>query len=345
MKTQYRIMFSLLTVFSFCNAKAAISEKEKLADFTAKQLDRAHEFKQSIQTDKGYSSGVYVYSKRSVKDYEHEPDKLAARLSVLGFTDVYVSCDQAFVNDENSKLSWQKTFISAAHKWGMKVHSLRLSSAKLFVSDQRIKDECNSVMDYNQSVAANERFDGVSADLEPHILKKTFADRPQGLTLTWDSKENMGIGKDNDLLLKRTVNVLEKAQKEIKPLVLSEAIGFFVQSRVNDGLVEHGGAAEFLKFCNSIIVMAYNKDMKRIWEMSKPAILAAGNKPKSVSIAIKTSLGTFGDGGVTTSLQPGGWANLINTMNFLFNKYSEFQSFNGIDIFEFQGLEKMLNAD
>jgi len=345
MKTYYRILFSFLAVFSLFSAKAASLDKEKLADFTPKQLNKALEFKQSIQTEKGYSSSVYVYSKRSVKDYEREPNKLAARLSVLGFTDVYVSCEQAFANDENARLSWQKTFISEAHKWGIKVHSLRLSSAKLFVSDQRVMDECKSVKDYNQSVVANERFDGISADLEPHILKKNFADRPQGLTLTWDSKENMGIGKDNDLLLKRTIDVLEMAQKEIKPLVLSEAIGFFVQSRVNDGLVEHGSASEYLKFCNSIIVMAYNNDMKRIWEMSKPAISAADDKPKSVSIAIKTSLGTFGDEGVTTSLQPGGWANLISSIKYIIEQGAYEKAFKGVDVFEYQGFEIMLNAE
>ncbi|MFA6335523.1 MAG: hypothetical protein WCX48_08215 [Bacteroidales bacterium] len=63
------------------------------------------------------------------------------------------------------------------------------------------------------SLSLLERFDGISADLEPHILKIDSPRRPEGLTLAWDSESNYGIGKYNDLLLKRTVEVMSLAKK------------------------------------------------------------------------------------------------------------------------------------
>ena len=333
---------SILTIcFTvFCLSSMAQSEIEKIADISPIMLERAAEFKKAIQTDGKYRSGAYIYTKRSIADYTKEPEKLAARLKILGITDVYLACDKALSGEDDNQLKWQRTFIRTAHEYGMKVHALRLSSARLYVNNEKLYSDCKSIIDYNYSVKKTERFDGVSADLEPHIMKKGFVDYPKDFNLYW-SNDNYGIGKDNDQLLKRTVEVMKIAKKELKPLTLNQAVGFFFQPRVNNGLLQHGGADEFLKYCDNIIVMAYNFRMTRIWEMAEPILKAAGDKTQSVSVCVKTSMETVGDEGPVTSLQPHGWNNLIKTMDFLIEKGSEYPTFRGVDIFEFQGFEKM----
>ena len=187
------ILACLLYNLSFATEDPAL--KAKLSE---KQLQRAAEFKKVLKTGQGYRSGVYIYTKRSIDDYLKTPEVLAARLAVLGFTDVYLGSEKALSGKSDDYLKWQKAFIEEAHLYGMKVHALRLSSARLYVEDMRVLDDCKLVIDYNYSVKKKQRFDGVSADLEPHILKKGFIDYPKGLTLYWDSKNNFGKGKDND---------------------------------------------------------------------------------------------------------------------------------------------------
>lgn len=336
-----KLLLLLFIICQQCSQSLATEDPASKAELTEKQLQRAAEFKKVLRTDEGYRSGVYIYTKRSINDYLATPDILAARLAVLGFTDVYLGSEKALSGKSDDYLKWQKKFIEEAHLYGMKVHALRLSSARLYVDDIRVLEDCKLVNDYNYSVKKKQRFDGVSADLEPHILKKGFIDYPKGLTLYWDSKNNFGIGKDNDLLLKRTVEVMKMAQKELKPLPLSQALGFFFQPRVDNGLLKHGGAKEFLQYCNQLIVMAYNYKAERVFEMAKPILTAAGDKEKTVSVCVKTSLGTVGDEGPITSFQTHGWDYMINALQFLMNESSRFVSFRGIDIFEFQGFEIM----
>ncbi len=329
----------LLVCLYLVPCKAQKSDWEKVADLTPTMLSRAAEFKKAVKTDGSYKSAVYVYEHRSITYYLDAPEKLAARLKTAGFTDVFLSCYKALQGDANL-LKWQKSFIAKAHQYGMQVYALRLSSPSLFVDDEKIYRECKLVLDYNASVKKEERFDGVSADLEPHTMKEKSTQRPGKLKLIW-SKQNFGMGKDNDLLLKRTIEVMKIAQKELAPLKFNEAISAFFQPKVNEGLLKYGGTDEFLQYCDEVIAMTYNSKMTRIWEMAEPLLIGAKDKPQSVGICVKTSLGTTGDDDAPTSLQPQGWDSMIETINFLMKKGAEYKTFKGVDVFEFQGFEIM----
>ena len=84
------ILACLLYNLSFAAEDPAL--KAKLSE---KQLQRAAEFKKVLKTGQGYTSGVYIYTKRSIDDYLKTPEVLAARLAVLGFTDVYLGSEKA----------------------------------------------------------------------------------------------------------------------------------------------------------------------------------------------------------------------------------------------------------
>ena len=320
-----------------------LSGLDKTADVTPAMLKRAAQFRAAIQTDGGrFRGGVYVYGHRSVRDHAAAPEKLAARLGLLGFTDIYLTCDRN-VKDENAPArEWRRVFIRDAHRHGMRVHAQTLERTKLFVDDQAVVEDCVAVLEYNKAVAAGERFDGVAADLEPHSMKRNDARRPKGLTLVWDSEKNSGIGKDNDLLLKRTADVLALARKTIDPLPLRQAVNYGFQTRHDAGATANGGAGQFLQSCDALIVMAYSNKKERIWNvMTAPTVRAAGNKPACVSACIKTSHGTK-DGKVDpTSLQPLGWENMIDTINYVMSKGRAEPAFMGVDVYEYQGFEMM----
>ncbi len=309
-----------------------------------KMKQRAIEFKNTIQTQQGLRSSTYIYSSRTIKKYIANPEELVAKLTLLGFTDVYISFDKPGTS-LYIDLSWYKVFNKSAHNNNIKVHALGLSNLKLYVSDEVVKTDVDWVKSYNNSVSAAERFDGISADLEPHILKADYPNRPAGLTLAWDSENSYGIGKDNDLLLKRSVEVMSLAKKEMGELTLNEALGFFFQPRFDTGLLEWGGAQQFLKYCDQVVVMAYNYRATRVVEMATPILIAASDYPKSVSIAVKTSLNTLGDDGPLTSFQPQGWDNLITSLSHIVSEGKKYNSFRGMDFFEFAGFEIMWESD
>lgn len=301
---------------------------------------RANQFQKAIETRDGLGlrSSVYIYASTTIKKYIDNPKDLVDKLVILGFTDVYLSFVE-YPHSLSIPKMWYKTFNKFAHLNGIKVHSLSLSDFELYVSDEPIKEDVDLIKKYNKSVNTSQRFDGISADLEPHILKTDYAHRPEGLTLAW--QKSYGIGKDNDLLLKRTVEVMALAKKEMGTLALSQALGFFFQHPYDTGLLSWGGAQQFLQHCNHVVVMAYNYQAKRVIEMATPVLTAASQHPKSVSIAIKTSLNTVGGDGPLTSFQPQGWDNLITSLKYILAEAKKFESFRGVDVFEFNGLEIM----
>ncbi|MDP3437172.1 MAG: hypothetical protein Q8S04_08000 [Bacteroidales bacterium] len=316
------------------------SKEGQIPGVTALMHSRANDFKNAIETggESPLRSSVYVYASRTVKKYIENPQDLVAKLVMLGFTDVYIAFDKPSSSLYIPK-SWYLTFNKLAHENGITIHALSLSNLKLYVSDDPIKEDLDWIKEFNNSVDANQRFDGISADLEPHILKINSTRRPEGLTLAW--QENYGVGGDNDLLLKRTVEVMALAKKEMGSLTLNQALGFFFQSRYDTGLLSWGGAQQFLQHCDQVVVMAYNYQAKRVIEMATPVLTAAAEYPRSVSVAVKTSLNTLGDDGPLTSFQPQGWDNLIISLKYILTEAKKFHTFRGLDIFEFGGLEIM----
>lgn len=310
---------------AFIEVPKELTEKEKelseTAEATSLMLTKAIRFKNLIQENGTYCSSVYIYS-RTVSQYKDNPQKLVARIALLGFTEVYLSTPQKSLQGTDSDgYQWLKTFIAGAHKQKITVYALRLSDTRLYVDNDLLYNETGWIDQYNRSVATNEKIDGISADLEPHILKKGGESTPSGLDIFWNSTSNYGIGKENDQLLERTLNLLHIAREEIAPLRLNEAISFLYQPKINEKKLSFGSTPQFLQYCHSVIVRAYYYKKETIWSRSKPVLTAAGNTSKqTVSICVKTSLNTYGDGGDTnTSLQPQGWDYLLETIKYIYD--------------------------
>lgn len=333
------LLLALALAGALCRGETAL---EKNAALTPGMLARAAQFRAAIRTDGGvYRSGVYIYASRSVKDYAGAPGKLAARLGLLGLTDVYLTCESGKAAAIGDALEWRKTFIRSAHAAGMRVHAQTLERGSLFAGDGAVLEDCAAVLEYNKSAGPDERFDGVAADLEPHIMKRNAPGRPQNLALIWDSEKNSGVGKDNDLLLRRTTDVLALTRKTIGPLPLRQAVGFFFQTRFDAGEVANGDAGQFLQSCDALIVMAYNCKKERIWDMALPTLKAAAPGARCVSVCIKTSHGLKDGKPDPTSLQPRGWDAMVDAVKYIMSKGKSAPAFMGVDIYEFQGFEMM----
>ena len=169
----------IFTILLFCFGFVQAQNLEDIANVNPTMLERAKQFKKALGTSNGFRSGVYIYQKRSIKEYEKNPSQLAARLALLGFTDVYLGAGRMIEDENIDEIKWVCEFNIYAHKYGMKVHIESLSSSRLWVDNKPIFKNCNDIINFNYSNKKEIRFDGITADLEPHIQKKGFIERPK----------------------------------------------------------------------------------------------------------------------------------------------------------------------
>lgn len=314
------------------NLSTVPQEWIETADITENMVAKAEAYRIATHDEYNLRNGIYVYS-TTVEAYKNAPEKLAARIAVLGFRDVYLSCGKSMISSADT---WLRTFIAKCSDYNVKVYALRIADVNMLISTDPVKEETDLVKNYNYSVKTKEKFAGISADLEPHTAKGE-SHPGSALPYTWDSSTNFGIGRDNDNLLKRTLMAMECAANELHPsLYLNEAVAVSFQEYYNKGLLSYGSAPQFLQYCDYLVVMAYFATKEEIWNRSTPYLVAAG-KDKSISICVKTAKNNV----ATDSLQDKGWNSLLETMSWLKNQGLEYPSFRGLDVFTYEGLEIM----
>lgn len=301
------------------------------AELSAAQLERAEEFRKTVLDSLGRTrNAVYVYTK-TVGDFSAEPEKLAARIAILGFRDVYLSPGKSLYTNPND---WIRTFIRTLSGYGIDVHAQRLpvtgsSGLELLTSESAIDAEIALVSGYNSQVAPDERFAGLSADIEVHTIKS-------GFSYTWDK------GANSDTLLRMAQSALEYAGKKLKSidpnLKLSEAIAMPYDKYYNEGKFTNGSSGHFLKSCDWVILMDYyTKDT----QLQRYALASFDNATKdaSVSVALKvkgSGLDAFQD-----------WETLLSSLQTLFETSigyknpAGFTPFRGLDFFTYEGLENL----
>ena len=302
------------------------------AEVTDLMVEKAKEYREASVLE-GHRNGIYVYSGATFDAYVSKPEKLAARVAMLGFKDVYLSPGSSRINNADAGL---RRFIASYSKYGIDVYAVALSSLQNLVSASTTISEVERIAKYNETVSSGERFAGIAADLEPHTCHD--ANKPSGVQYTWNSASNYGKGKDNDQLLRLTLDRLHTAGDVLHSagLRLAEAIFYNYQIYYDQGQLEYGSTAQFLNDCDFLITMAYLTSKESILSKSEPGLKAAG-KNGSVSICVKTRMNS--DSG--SSIQNLGWKNLLEVARYVNEKASAYPSYRGFDMFTFDGLETM----
>lgn len=300
-----------------------------VAELSETVLARAAEFRDAV-VDSRTRNGMYVYS-TTVNSYSAAPEKLAARLAVFGFEDVYLS--PGGTSAYSSPSSWVKAFIKSCTKYGIAVHAMRLSvvggNTSLLTSESAIDEEVKLVTNYNAQVESDERFSGISADVEPHTIKS-------GFEYTWDK------GSGSDTLLRMAQSALEWANSTLESidpsLTLAEAIAMQYDKYYNAGTFTHGSSGQFLESCDWVILMDYYTSDSQIQKYAN-ASFGNATKNRSVSIALKVKKNSNG-----TSDYFETWDAMLAAVKNLFNNSISYSAngvtpFRGIDFFTFEGFE------
>lgn len=303
------------------------------ANITEKMKKNAELYRQNTHQIDGGRNGIYVYS-QSVTMYSEHPEQLAARIAVLGFNDVYLSPGKEQITNATP---WLRTFIATLKGYGIQTHALRIADNSIYANEAKVETEVELIKTYNNAVALDEQFYGITADLEPHTCKGSS--KPIALAYEWNSQTGYGIGGANDKLLKLTIERLQKAKGLMTKQApkLSEAVSYNFQIQANDNKLSYGTISQFLSCCDWVVLMSYLENKEDIWTKSEPSLFAAQEKPQSVSICIKTTTNNNEGNG----LQPKGWQYLLETTQYLTEKGKRYASLRGLDIFNYEGLETM----
>lgn len=302
------------------------------AEATELMVEKAAAYRKASML-KGKRNGVYVYSGGTFDAYVSRPEKLAARIAMLGFKDVYLSPGTSRITNASDAL---KRFIAACSGYKIDVYAIGASESSQYLANaSKVTQDVNQIISYNGKVSANQRFAGISADIEPHTIHNKLSTT---YPYTWDSVSNYGKGKDNDQLLKLTLERLSSAGTALHQagLKLGEAIFYNYQIYFDQGQLEYGSTGQFLQSCDYLVTMAYLTTKESIWSKSEPGIKAAG-KANSVSVCVKTRINE--DSG--SSIQSLGWNNLLEVAKYVNQKGSAYESYRGFDMFTFDGIETM----
>lgn len=365
----YRFLCLLFAVLLLsCNHTEVSEERndeysdELIADaqINDELLAKAKEFSEALTANKTRSASVYVYNRLTVEHYPNEEGakKLAARIVLMGYTDVLLSVHPANGQDfaELRNKDWVRVFNQYLRQYNINVHALMFSEASQFdeAKNSEIYQHASVIQQYNRTVSADERLAGASADWEPHTLKinSSLADDANlSYEDRWDT-ERYGENGANDRLLKRTGEMLKIAKSyldemsemfDIPKIPLNEAINYHFQEQNDRANLIYGNVSTYLQSgrCRDVNVMAYNNKKEEVWRRVQSNLAAAdrNNYRESIYICIKTRLGD--DEGPGTSLKPQGWDYLIETLNYLHENASAYSSMKGISVYDYSDTEDL----
>lgn len=296
----------------------------------------SHELKNSDYLSKigNYSVGVYIYN-RTIEKYQNKPEELIKTCSEIGINEVYLSFSRKRFNTRFSQYKkLLNGFIKRFHQAKIKVYALSFSTPTIIFNERKTTDIISTILAYNDSSDEFSRFDGITADLEPHMLKES---KKWGKTPFYWTKD--GYKGDNLKLLNLTFDVLRLIRKNTGTLQLSEAVPAFYLNNFEEKHLLN----QFINTgCNYVILMAYNRKTDKIIKMGKKA-LSSSTKPNSVVICVKTSIDTKGGGGGATTFHGITRVEMIKNIKRIVETLKGHAAFKGIAFFEYEGLINIWN--
>lgn len=306
------------------------------ADINENLLKRAQDFRNILQDKKNRTrNAVYVYS-ATIASYNDHPEKLAARIAILGFKDIYLSPGRNTFKNPNT---WIRDFIRTSTYYGIKVYAQQISANSVnyasILDSAEISSDVSIIARYNSAVKKDQRVFGISSDFEPHTLKNDVTN--SGLKYFWENSN-----ADEDTLLLWTQNMLGYTKYLASyfgnTLSISGTINPQYDKSFNSKKHAYGSSAQFLESCDWLILKNYYTETSQIIENAQTSF-DNSNKDRSISIALKVK------GENKDAFQS--WKDLLSAISDLQGAALEYKNddgkvpYRGVDFFSYDGLENL----
>lgn len=326
------ILNTAVPVTDFALDKNALVKEAQVSE---KMAENAELFRKNVSS-KCTECGVYI-SDDVVKIYEHRPKVLAARCMLLGVTDayIYVKYDELKTYDYSTML---RNVVKGLHAAGIRVQAVIVDPAIYSFKTELIAKYIQQIKDFNAKYDEETKFDGISIDIQPDNFIRNSETYNYGVLYRW-SNDNYGKGGDNDMLMKQCFAILEKAKQNVNQMSLAQTISHYYDTETTNGALTVGKIDNFLKYADTIRVIANSSDRRDIWDYASQVILKS-TKAQSVVISVKTSKSIHGDKIRDISLSWKSWGKIVKDLEFVADIAGKHASFRGLAFHDYEGLEK-----
>lgn len=298
---------------------------------------RADDFKKIISGVK--TRGVVIFPQAFFGRFEDE--KVLDCVENLGFNRIY--CHLTSEQELDERLM---QFLAAAGKRNIPVEALLSQQdfyrkyranrliRNLFVQYPDLPQVTAEVLKFNQELPGNGRFAAMTIRLTPELFDGSNVRRLQGKLYCW-GENRYGIGGDNDMLVKESIELLEQISGQPGMLPLTVAVPDFLNEAAENGKLAKGKVTDFAGF-GKVAVVSFANLPSKIPASVQDELKNAG---KSRVLAVIPLAGhTAVDSG---QLRRRNWMDFQRSINHLIRKSSMYPAFDGIIVSPLAVIEYM----
>ena len=321
----------------------SLDQAAELAGVNPTMMHRAAQFRQYI-IKHAARTGV-VLDEKAMAFYVKQPEKLAARCKLLGFSDAYIAIpDPKKINDHPDELC---ALLRELHRAGIQAYA-SLDLNYLYGYDNSITlnpfadglavRAITPIMDFNASWkrSAEERFDGIETVLLPYQHISGINGRTASL-YNWNEKQ-YGPNGENNILIRQTLDLMHQIREKAADLVVAQNIGHDFHDRTLANQLSRAGVNNFLDFCDFVIIDNVSNDPDVIMEHITPELRDSVGK-ESVAVRIITSQDFYSDQAAAQSFSRNPWLDLVKDLHRVCREGHKYPSFRGLVFDDFLGLE------
>lgn len=264
--------------------------------------------------------GVYITSPE-IRGMEENISERIGELKACGITDMF--CHISTGDIESGRFGQTvAAFLHSASQNNIKAHVCIFASNEPYT---RLSEATGAVTNWiaiNNQFSNGGKISGLSLMLSPRTLNNAG-------TAGW-SEDEYGAGKRNDMLMRQTLAIAEKAYNAAgaEMIEFSELIDWDYDSLVRSGKLSHGLTAEFLRVMDFVIVDPHSNDAEEIL-MRATAQVHGPYKEKSIRILLDNNEEEGGD--------------IVSLIEQLYHVYSGYRQFGGAVIKNYTAFKNLIS--
>ncbi len=210
-------------------------------------------------------------------------------------------------------------------------------------SRETLPQIAHAIVDFNDSLPDEAKLAGLTVMVEPHIFTRANNDRPKDLLYAWEP-DSFGIGLDNDMMMRRTFEMLDVIETTTPELPFTIGIADFYHELARDGKISRGTINDFLTLSvREARVLLENSGNKPSEALAVIANELADAETKQ-SILIGFSLA--GHTSVATgAYRRRDWNDFTRSLEFLIGQWKNSPAFAGVVIGPFSLIELVLQEE
>jgi hypothetical protein len=310
---------------------------------------RAAEFKAAVSGSK--ENAVFLYLS-GMDFFEEIPQALVQRLNMLGIQKLYLQVPVDKISNEKFALKLHK-FLKAMQDRKLQVslvikdvslHATGITSGEyrrryLLNSSTQLSKVIDALDEFNDNAdTPAEKFRELSIVLTPHLISSDMPNLPTGTLYCWGNKK-YGINNDNDMLMRRSVNILRTFKDSFPNIKISAITQDYFHDAAKDKKLSLGTIPQLLKYSNTVLITSFYDDDKKIFDKIERE-LKETSAPQSIIIRIMTAPEIYGEK-ARKSLSKKKWLFFINALKNFNSKCAKYPSYKGIAFDSFGGLERI----